>query len=131
MIKNRFIFPILAAFAVIYTIDFIVHGVILANWYQRTTVLWRSPEIVHMWLMFASQFVFAIVFVYIFSTNYQNRGPSEGVRYGLCMGTLLATIDIGTYCYLPMPVELIMAWVLASYAKSILGGVALALVYRE
>ncbi len=131
MNKKRYVKALIATFVVIYAMDFMVHGVILASWYERTAVLWRAPDTMHMWIMFISQLLFAVVFVYIFTTNYENKGLAEGVRYGSYIGALLATIDLGTYCYLPVPFVLTLAWIVASFVKCVLGGLAACAAYRK
>ena len=56
--------------------------------------------------MMLSQLFFSIAFVFLFSKNYEAKGVSEGARFGLYAGLLIATLDIGAYCYLPIPLSL-------------------------
>lgn len=128
---SRFVLAVLVAFAVIFGYDYLIHGVLMMDQYQATIKLWRpqSPEFIV--VMAASQFLYAIMFVFIFTRNYENLGISEGLRYGLYIGGLLAALTLGMYAYLPVPFTIVLSWMLADIIKGLLVGAVTAAVYRQ
>lgn len=129
--SKSYVLSVAAVFAVVFGYDFLVHQHILAEMYQRTEDIWRAADDMNMLSMFASQLLFSLIFVFIFTRNYENRGVQEGVRYGMYIGLLLAAIDLCTYSYLPIPFALTLSWMLAALVKCILCGIAVASVYRK
>lgn len=128
---KSFLVTSLIVFGVIYFMDFLTHHIALVSLYQDTAEVWRAPTAMLQWPMYLSQLSFAFVFVYLFTRNYEGKGVSEGVRFGLYVGLLLAAINIGVYAYLPVPLTLVLAWVIAGLTKSLILGATASYVYRE
>lgn len=131
MNMSRFVLAVLVAFAVIFGYDYLVHGVLLHDQYSATSQLWRAQAPEYMIVMAASQFLFAIMFVFIFTRNYENMGIPEGLRYGFYIGLLIAALDLGAYAYLPVPFMIVLSWMAASLIKGLLIGAVTAAVYRQ
>lgn len=131
MNKKRYVISLFVVFVFVALYEFLAHGVLLMGLYEQTAALWRPQEESNMVFMFLSQLGFAAVFAYIFTLHYEDRGVGEGVRFGLYIGILLGTIEIGTYCYMPIPMVLMLSWVLVSLLKGLGSGVVVALVYRR
>jgi len=128
---KSFLVTSLIVFLVIWFMDFLIHHVALVSLYQDSAEVWRAPAAMIMWPMYLSQLSFAFIFVYLFTRNYQAKGMAEGARFGLYIGLLLAAINIGVYSYLPVPLTLILAWIIAGLLKSMILGVTTACIYRE
>lgn len=128
---SRYVLAVLVAFAVIFGYDYLVHGVLMMDQYQETIKLWRpqAPEFIV--VMAASQFLYAIMFVFIFTRNYENLGLAEGLRFGLYIGALLAALTLGMYAFLPVPFKIVAYWMLADLIKGLLVGAVTAAVYRQ
>ena len=131
MNKQRYAISVLVAFVFIFLYEFLVHGKLLMDLYTQTKELWRPEGEGNMLFLFASQLGFAAVAAYIFTLHYEGKGVGEGVRFGLCIGMLVGSIEIGTYCYMPIPMVLMLSWVLASLVKGLGTGVVLSLVYKR
>ena len=131
MNKKRYVISLFVVFAFVFSYEFLVHGFLLQDIYTQTAQLWRPEEESNMLFLFTSQLCFSAVFAYIFTLNYEGRGIGEGIRFGLYIGMLLGSIEIGTYCYMPIPMVLMLSWVLASLLKGLGSGVILSLVYKR
>ena len=131
MNRKSYIFSVAAVFALIFGVDFLAHQIVLVDLYNQTIQIWRLPAEMEIFYSIASQLLFAMVFVFIFTRNYENRGIPEGLRYGLYIGLLLASIDLGTFAYLPIPFSLTFGWMCASLIKCVVCGALTALIYRE
>jgi len=131
MNKKRYIISLFVVFVFVFLYEFLVHWFLLKDIYTQTSQLWRPEGEMNMFFMFMSQLGFSVVIAYIFTLHYEGKGIGEGIRFGLCMGLLLGSIDIATYAYMPIPMMLTLSWVLASLLKGLGSGVILSLVYKR
>ncbi len=131
MNKKRYVISLFVVFFFVFLYEFLVHWFLLKDIYTQTAQFWRPEEEMNMLFMFMSQLGFSAVIAYIFTLHYEGKGIGEGIRFGLCMGLLLGSIDIATYAYMPIPMVLTLSWVLASLLKGLGSGVILSLVYER
>jgi hypothetical protein len=130
---KRFVMASVAAFVFVFAFEFLLHGILLKNVYEATSNLWRpmGSGTKYMMFMWMSQAGFSAVAAFLFTRHYEAKGIGEGVRFGLYVGLLLASIEVGTYCYLPIPVKLTLAWVVGGLLKGLGTGIAVSLVYKN
>lgn len=131
MNKQRYVISVLVTFVFVFLYDFLVHGFLLKDIYVQTKELWRPEEEYKMFVMTMSQLGFSAVLAYIFTLNYEGKGIGEGIRFGLYIGMLLGVIEIGKYSYMPIPMVLMLSWVLAALLIGLGSGVVLSLVYKR
>lgn len=131
MNKQRYVISVLVTFVFVFLYEFLVHGYLLMDLYTQTKELWRPEEEYKMPVMFMSQFGFSAILAYIFTLNYEGKGVGEGIRFGLYIGMLLGAIEIGKYSYMPIPIILMLSWVLTSLLLGLGSGVVLSLVYKR
>lgn len=129
--RKRFVYSVAALFVLFVIFDYIVNEYLLMGLYDQTRQIWRAPEDMQMLPMLVSQLLFVLAFVYIFSLKYEGKGLAEGLRYGSYIGFLMASVDIGTYTYLPIPFVLSLCWVIAVFIKCLLSGILLSWVYHR
>ena len=129
---KRFVMAAVAAFVFVFAFEFVLHGILLKSIYEATSNLWRpmGSGTKYSLFMLMSQAGYSAVAAFIFTRHYEARGIGEGVRFGLYIGLLLASLEVGTYCYLPIPVKLTIAWVVGGLLKGLGTGTAVALVYK-
>lgn len=131
MNKQRYVISVLVTFVFVFLYDFLVHGFLLKDIYVQTKELWRPEEEYKMFVMIMSQLGFSAMLAYIFTLNYEGKGIGEGIRFGLYIGMLLGVIEIGKYSYMPIPMVLMLSWVLAALLIGLGSGVVLSLVYKR
>ena len=131
MNTKRYVLAVVAVFVTVFVYEFLVHGVLLMDMYEQTADMWKPQEESSMLLMNFSQLAFAAVLVFIFTRNYEGKGAGEGVRFGLLIGLLLVAIELGVYCYLPVPMALWLAWIVIALGKGIISGLVAGLVYKN
>lgn len=131
MNTKRCLISVVAVFAFVALYEWLVHGVLLMGMYEQTADIWRPKGEENMAFIFLSQILFSVMIAFIFTRNYEGKGIGEGVRFGSYMGLLLASIQVGTYCYLPIPLALTLAWVVAEVLKGIGSGVVLSFTYKN
>lgn len=133
MVDIRFIVSLIAAFAAIWVFQFFYHGILLLPTYEATSTVWRSIEVMgefYPWVL-VQQFALAFVLTWIFAQNYEGEGLVEGVRFGVFAGLIMGVIQFGSYPYLPIPIELALAWLVGGLGMGICVGVILSFTYRH
>ncbi len=120
-----------SCFVFVFAYDFIVHGYLLMETYQQTPHLWRGEEDCNMWMMVISQLLFSGVLTYIYCNEFTKTGLAAGARFGLHVGLILATLDLGKYAYMPISFGLAASWAVSSIIGAIGGCVVIALAYEK
>lgn len=136
MNTKRWLLASLLVVVVIGVLEFLIHGVLLSDYYKQTASLWRSEaEMQKMfWVFWAGILVFAPFFVLIYVKGYEKGKPGlgQGFRFGLYVGAMLSVMNsFGWYVLLPIPLALAFYWFLAVLVELIVAGVAAGLVYQE
>jgi hypothetical protein len=129
---KRFIVASIAVFIVIQAIDWLVHGVLLTNWYQEIKGLWRPEMVDLMWVMILGSLFYSFMFVFIFTKGYEARGVVEGARYGLFIGLLVHVSGmLGQYAMYPIPFGLALIWLAYGIIETVIAGMITAVIYRK
>lgn len=114
-------------------INFVVHELMLDTTYQSLAAVFRPREemMSMMWIMFAGGAFSLLLFCYIFTKGYENRGIGEGIRYGVLIGLLLTVpYALDQYVVYPLTPFLTQMWLLSGVLTfAALGGV-FAAIYR-
>ena len=78
-----------------------------------------------------SMLAFSAVMTYFYSCySKEDKGINGGVCYGLFAGLLLGSVSLGTYCYMPIPLELTLSWVVSDIVQGVGSGVVLSFLYK-
>ena len=128
---QRFALSVVGAFVFVFVFEFLWHAVLMKGMYDATSSIWRPEEEVKMVYIFASQFLFAVVFSYIYTLIGKHIACKRGIAFGFFAGLLMAMPQLGTYCYLPIPLTISLLWMLAEFLKCLGAGMVIAAFYRE
>ena len=131
MNMKRFMLAFVATFIFVFLFEGLWHGVLMVPLYEATAEVWRPPAESSMAFLMLGQLLYSLLIAYIFTRNYRANGIVEGLRFGLLMGLLVASIQVGTYSYLPIPLSIALLWVLAEVLKGLGAGAILAVIYKE
>lgn len=132
---KRWVMASIAAFAVIFVLDMIVHGKILMGLYERTASVWRpqAEASQRCWLMMVGKLLFSALFVWIYTKGHEAGKPGlgQGLRYGFLIG-LLVSVSYVTVWYVVLPVPLVLAkgWVASGIVDCLAAGAVAGLLYR-
>lgn len=135
MNTKRWLLASVAAFIVIFALEFVINGILLSDLYKQTASVWRpEPEIMRMmWLMWLSYAIAAPVFAFVYTKGYEaaKGGVGQGVRYGLYMGLFLAaSIGLGSYAVLPIPGILAVYWFIGGVFEYMVAGAVVGAIYK-
>jgi hypothetical protein len=133
MNMKRLVLAIVAAFAVIFGTDFLIHGFWLNPDYEATKTLWRPENEMHThfhWMLIA-QFLCAATFVIIWAKGFAGRDIATGITFGLLMGLFQQIWAIIDYVVMPIPGSLAVKWFFSGLVQAILLGIVTALIYKS
>ena len=122
---------VVAVFAFVFLFEWVLHGNLLKTIYESTPELWRGHDEHQMWAYILGTAVYALAICCIFTKNFEGKGIGEGLRFGLMMGVLVGSIQIATFCYMPISLTRMLAWVGAEVVKGLGAGVLLSLIYKN
>lgn len=131
MNTKRFVLATMGSFVFVLIFEMLWHGFLMKGMYDATISVWRPEADTDMKYMFASQFLFAVVLAYIYTFIGKHIACKHGVAFGFFAGLLLAMPDLGTYCYLPIPLTISLMWMLASVLKCLGAGIIIAAIYKD
>lgn len=129
----RFIACVIAGCVFIFGYDFVVHHNLLNDLYQQTLDLWRPVENMEEFFPFVILRIVALSLItaYIFTRNYEGKGISEGLRFGVMLGALMGVMMASTYIWQPIPKELALGWAAAGLGNGLGLGIVFSLIYRK
>jgi hypothetical protein len=129
MDTKKYLSTVFAVFVALFTFDFLANNFLLKDAYIETISLWRLRSEQNMFLILLTELLYSAVFVYIFTRNYEDKGTSEGVRFGFYIGLLMATTQFGKYAFMPIPFSLAFSWMVSGIISSVISGVIASVVY--
>jgi len=128
---KRLIWAILAVFVAWQVLEFIIHGLILMKTYQETASLWRPINEMNFGLLRLVGLVAATSFVVIYAGFVHEKSVANGLKYGLIFGVGTgASMGLGTYSVMPVPVFLALVWFVGSVVETTVGGLLIGWILK-
>ena len=130
---KRLLLAVIAAFVFIFATNFLIHGVWLMPDYVATASLWRTNAemAAHLPWLLASEFLYAAMFVLLWAKGFAREECILcACIYGLCMGLFQQAAMLMIYAVAPMPLELVVKWVVSGLAQGVLLAVVTFFVYK-
>ncbi|MFQ5817655.1 MAG: hypothetical protein ACE5H2_06850 [Terriglobia bacterium] len=131
---KKYLLAVIAVFVVSTAVGYVIHEVLLAADYARST-LWRAPE--ELWkrmiLVYFAQLIFALVFCYIYTkgVEFEKHWLGQGIRFGLLVATLLFVPGaLVLYAVLQVGLSMAVKWIIFGYGQMMIAGVVAAAIYR-
>ncbi|OUR64285.1 hypothetical protein A9Q79_07550 [Methylophaga sp. 42_25_T18] len=130
MLKQT-ILATIAVFIAWSALDFVIHGLLLADTYQATAHLWRPEEEMKMPLMSLVTFIFASGFVGIYSYFINAKSMATAIKYGIVFGlTTGVSMGFGSYSYMPIPLDLAITWFIGNLVEVSIAGAIIGLIIK-
>jgi len=127
---KRFLWASLAVLVVRNGLDYLIDTFILMRDYEKLNLL--RPDVTSMvWLMFDVGVLVAFMFTYIFVKGREGKGIWEGVRFGIVIWLFVTVpIRLGAWMYLPIPIALVVKWILNGLLLNLISGILVAAIYK-
>jgi hypothetical protein len=132
MNTQRYILSVVAVFAFMFAYEFVVHGHLMMPIYNEFQQLWRPEEAMRElfpWSL-GIGLALAVAISWLYTRHYEGRGIQEGVRFGLYVGVIMGLVQMGTYVYLPISLELALTWFAGYVIEGLGAGIILSLTYK-
>ena len=136
MNKKLWLWSAIAAFAVIFGLEYLFYGLFMKDMYVATAALWRpDAELMKLMpLMWFGYLVVAFFMPYIYAKGYESK-PSralEGIRFGFVLGLFVyLPMSLTTYVTMPIPFSLSVGWFVSGLAEFTAAGLVMGLIYKK
>ncbi len=114
---KRLSISIISVFAFVFILEFFVHGYLLEDLYSQTSDLWREKDDFLMHYMTLSQFGFALFVTLLCAFLCCSSTKKCCYTLSALFGLVLASLQVSTYAYMPIPLELTLWWCLTTFVK--------------
>ena len=128
---------IAAAFAALFAFDWVFHGQIMMDQYKATASMWRPESEMqnYWWVCIGTKLVTAAIFACLYCRfcGCCDDGVSpvkKGVKLGFKLGLLLGLAAFASYAWMPIPMEMAVAWLVGNTVKGIFVGAVLGMMYK-
>ncbi len=129
---KKFIIAVIVGFVALLVMDLIIHGVILCDTYESLSgTVFRAETDMKTWAMYIGTFIFALLFVWLYTFGVKGKGVMEGFRYGVYIG-LFYSVTSSLYMWASMPIPASMAWLWAiiGLIEMIILGLIVGAIYK-
>ncbi len=128
---KRMVLAVVAVFVAWGVMDFVLHGVVLGPTYAATASLWRPMAEMKMGLMYAVTLTVAACFVLSYGWLVGRKSVARGVMFGTLFGLASGmSMGWGTYCVMPIPLNLAVSWMVGTLIEGIVAGVIVGVVVK-
>ena len=132
IMTKKFIVAAVAVFIAWSVMDFVIHGVILADTYGATAELWRPEAEMKYGLIYFVTACNAVIFAGLYSFFVGTKNVQVGLLFGLLFGIAVGLgMGYGTYAVMPIPYKLALSWFLGTVAEGAAAGLLVGVIAKE
>lgn len=149
--KKKCLISALAVFVFMSLYEHFFHGCPwMVNMYQQTAALWRTPEAMKEMMpwFIGKDVILALIFTCLykkFAMAYMSDAGTcsatgekkaccpiqRGLCFGMKIGLLLGTLQGSAYAYMPIPLDLAIAWFVGGVVEGLGIGLVLSLICNK
>ncbi|RUM54297.1 MAG: hypothetical protein DSY87_01035 [Methylococcus sp.] len=119
-------------FALWTALDFIFHGVVLADYMKETAHLWRPENESKMILNSAVVLIASLAFTLIYALLINPKGLRFGLLFGTFFGLAMGMVSgYGSYAFMPVPYFMALIWFLNGLVQGVCAGVAVGMLIQD
>src|SRR4051794_38408088 len=123
----------LAAFVVIFVLEFVLHAVLLKSAYiALPKAMMRSETDFqhHFALLLLGQLLIAFALALIFATGFVGGGAGAGMRLGSMFGVIYFGTNLITFAVQPFTVPIVAAWTIGGFVEMAIAGALVGAIYK-
>lgn len=112
--------------------DWFVTSVVMQDYLSIDPAIWRTAEAQeqNLFWMTLGHCIIASVFCYFYAVMYPGQGLTKGALFGCFVGVLLSSTLFILYSMIPLPIEIILAWVVSGILEGCVAGMLVAFLYK-
>ncbi len=134
---------VIAVLVFFFLFDLLVHGKLMQSLYETTADVWRPMSEMKHGYGFLSNVLLAVFSVciisYAFCSNCENsceetcaeKSKKCPIMLGSILGLFVASMQLGSYCWLPVPFCIVGFWMLISFLKFTGAGLILKILSKK
>lgn len=126
----RFIRATLIVYVVYEVFGYYVHNELLCDCYAEISDLFRKDNKEILKYAYIADFIFTLVFVFIYSAFVKKHTIATGIMYGSLVGLALTCGMVNQYIVYPITKHLLVLWILFTMFQMTLCGLSLGVIYR-
>ncbi len=130
MNAKKILISSIAAFAFVFIFEMLWHGFLMKDLYEATASVWRPQEDCNMGVMLLSQFLFALSMTIFWAKIGKHGECKKGIGFGVLSGLVVASPQLATFCYLPIPITISLLWMLSVVLRGLGVGLIIAKLYK-
>ncbi len=131
---KQFVIAVIVGFVALGVMDFIVNVVLLADAYESLMgTVFRSEVDMNskMWAFYLGEFIFVLLFVWVYSYGLKGKGIMEGLRYGLYIGLMLWVLSsLAMWAMFPVTAWLAWMWIIFGVIEMVILGLIVGAIYK-
>jgi len=119
---KRAVLAVIAVHLSWFVLDFIIHGVLLADAYAATSSLWRAEGEMRMGLMQVVYLLSAAASVGAYGLLGDRKNTAQAVKFGLLLGLVFGIrTGYGSFAVMPIPYHMAYTWFLGTVVQMTAG----------
>jgi len=115
----------------LFAMDFLIHGHLLMEQYKATATLWRPMEEMNPATMGLTTLIFALIYVFFFSSMVNPKNIAQGLKFGFWFGLAGGFSLFCVSTYMPIPMTIACAWFAAALIESVVGGALVGFIMKD
>ncbi len=128
---------IAAAFVALFAFEWVFHGQIMMDQYRATAAMWRPEAEMqnYWWVCVIRNLVTACIFACLYCRLCMNccEGAcpvGKGIKLGAKLGLLLGVAAFGHYAWMPIPMNMALAWLAGETVKGMFVGAVIGMMFK-
>lgn len=126
----RFIRATLIVYVVYEVFGYYVHNELLCDCYAEISDLFRKDNKEIIKYAYIADFIFTLIFVFIYSAFIKKHTIATGILYGSLIGLALTCGMVNQYIVYPITKHLLVLWIIFTMFQMALCGLSLGVIYR-
>ncbi len=131
---KQFVIAVIVAFVALGAMDFIINVVLLGDAYESLMgTVFRSEADMNskMWAFYLGEFIFVLLFVWVYTYGVKGKGIMEGLRYGLYIGLMLWVMSsLAMWAMFPVTAWLAWMWMIFGVIEMVILGLIVGAIYK-
>lgn len=131
---KQFVIAVIVGFVALSAMDFVINVVILADAYaplEGTVFRNKADMDSKMWAFFLGEFIFVLMFIWVYSHGLKGKGIMEGLRYGLYVGLMLWVLSsLAMWAMFPVSAWLAWMWAIFGVIEMVILGLIVGAIYK-
>jgi hypothetical protein len=107
-----------------------VHNELLCDCYAEISDLFRKDNKEIIKYAYIADFIFTLIFVFIYSAFIKKHTITTGILYGSLIGLVLTCGMVNQYIVYPITKHLLVLWIIFTMFQMALCGLSLGVIYR-